>query len=103
MRPKRVVVAEGVEAADGNGCGVAAGGNDCEAADGKNCVAADGDNCVVADDEGEALVEAGNVTGADISGGKEGFNLSIETVQGFPAFKTVKVFSFLSRTSKGPM
>ena len=59
------------------------------------------------DDDGEgqenpALGVAEEVVGADMTGGKKGLSLSMETVQGLPAWSMTKVLSFLSTTSKGP-
>ena len=49
--------------------------------------------------EGDALIKS---AGADIRGGKKGFNLSTDTVKGLPAREKVKVLSLLPSTSKGP-
>ena len=64
------------------------------AAGGKNC----GDDTAGGEGRDQELEGEGEFVGADISGGKKGFNLSTETVQGFPDLTKTNVLSPLSRT-----
>ena len=60
---------------------------------------ADGKLCGLGAAGGEAGGEELETSGdADISGGKNGFNLSNETVQGLPAFNKTNVLSLLCST-----
>ena len=70
-------------------CVRAAGGEDPDA----HCVRAAGGEDLV----GEVL--GGQVVGADITGEKQGFSLSTETVQGLPERESTKVLLDLSRTT----
>ena len=70
-------------------CTGAAGGEDLEA----HCVRAAGGKDLV------VKVLGGQVVGADMTGGKQGFSLSTETVQGLPERESTKVLLDLSRTT----
>ena len=78
---------------DGEGDNIAECCGD-EAAGGKDC----GDDTAGGEGPDRGLEGTGEFVGADISGGKKGFNLSTETVQGFPDLTKTNVFSPLSRT-----
>ena len=94
VRPARVVNG-GLTGCAGAGAGAGAG----EAAGGgARCVeAAGGEKDILG-----AMSLDKALFGADISGGKNGLSLSIDTVQGLSPRRITKVLADRSRTSKGP-